>query len=151
MLIFGKLQNKFKGLSHTILNEFFLGLLEASEFLDEILDYLISDERTKSSGQSPIQIISCPIWMVNQVRDDRSWLRDNVLKFLVVQGLLQLLLFQVHVGLLLQDRNFLENWFRLKGLSFSHVLLLQVLQMVCIVEALTIADRVAFVGLKRLR
>lgn len=61
MLIFGKLQNKFKGLSHTILNEFFLGLLEASEFLDEILDDLISDERTKSSGQSPIQIISCPI------------------------------------------------------------------------------------------
>lgn len=56
MFIFGQFENKLKGLAHTVLDEFLLGLLQLLELIDEDLTNTTSPQRLEPPREHLLQV-----------------------------------------------------------------------------------------------
>lgn len=72
MLIFGQLKDELERLTHAILYQFFLGLLNLHKLFHEDLDHRTTWVERELFLEGSAQVIQRQIWKLNQIIDDLS-------------------------------------------------------------------------------
>ena len=77
MLVFGKFQNKFESLTHTVLDQFFLGLFQFFELLNQLQHHPILSQRPQLSPKNCSYFLNGLVRVLDQIADHFSSYKES--------------------------------------------------------------------------